>query len=305
MIARHETTLDRVSIWAALSAPLADPTVEVIRSRLDEVVPGEWDFTLDLLPARHDEVAFKARMQILGVIREGVGEGKDYTGATRAAFVSAARAFRIGVAPAVPADRSVGGDRVQHVVESSSAAGDSAPNTPSRDPEYDAAKLSDLTGGESDARPPGQGPQCPKCGGKMWDNRRERDGSPKRNPKAPDFKCTDKACDGVIWPAKEGRTAQGRNVEKLAFPEQMPAQLRDIAGKRYVEVPTRRLTEAMDFVRLRAATNAHRQMVDDIAYVLEERRLRGDAGPAEGPPPSPGTHNRRGNLPDDPAEAAA
>ena len=40
-------------------------------------------------------------------------------------------------------------------------------------------------------------PACPKCGGSMWDN---RDG--KKNPKAPDFKCKDKNCDGVVWPPK-------------------------------------------------------------------------------------------------------
>ena len=40
-------------------------------------------------------------------------------------------------------------------------------------------------------------PACPKCGGPMWDN---RDG--KKNPKAPDFKCKDKNCDGVVWPSK-------------------------------------------------------------------------------------------------------
>ena len=37
---------------------------------------------------------------------------------------------------------------------------------------------------------------CPKCGGRMWDNRLT-----KRNPKAPDYKCQNRACDGVIWPA--------------------------------------------------------------------------------------------------------
>lgn len=46
----------------------------------------------------------------------------------------------------------------------------------------------------------GEDPACPTCGGKMWDNR-ER----KTNPKAPDFKCRDKACDGVIWPPKSGK----------------------------------------------------------------------------------------------------
>ena len=46
-----------------------------VRERLDSVVPGEWDLTLELLPAlpgADDEPAaasFKARLQILGVIR--------------------------------------------------------------------------------------------------------------------------------------------------------------------------------------------------------------------------------------------
>ena len=41
---------------------------------------------------------------------------------------------------------------------------------------------------------------CPKCGSDMWDNRLN-----KKNPRAPDFKCKDKTCDGVIWPQKEGK----------------------------------------------------------------------------------------------------
>ena len=36
----------------------------------------------------------------------------------------------------------------------------------------------------------------------MWDNREG-----KRNPKAPDFKCKDRGCDGVIWPPRDGRAA--------------------------------------------------------------------------------------------------
>ena len=46
------------------------------------------------------------------------------------------------------------------------------------------------------------GTACPKCGGAMWDNR-ER----KQNPKAPDFKCKDKSCDGVIWPPRGQKAA--------------------------------------------------------------------------------------------------
>jgi hypothetical protein len=45
-------------------------------------------------------------------------------------------------------------------------------------------------------------PSCPKCGGAMWDNREG-----KRNPKAPDFKCKDRSCDGVIWPPRASTSA--------------------------------------------------------------------------------------------------
>jgi hypothetical protein len=45
-------------------------------------------------------------------------------------------------------------------------------------------------------------PSCPKCQGAMWDNR-----ASKRNPKAPDFKCRDKSCDGVIWPPRDAQPA--------------------------------------------------------------------------------------------------
>jgi hypothetical protein len=47
-------------------------------------------------------------------------------------------------------------------------------------------------------------PSCPKCGGAMWDNREG-----KRNPKAPDFKCKDRSCDGVIWPPRGSTPAAG------------------------------------------------------------------------------------------------
>ena len=40
-------------------------------------------------------------------------------------------------------------------------------------------------------------PECPKCGGRMWDNR-----ASKRNPRAPDFRCRDRRCEGVLWPGQ-------------------------------------------------------------------------------------------------------
>lgn len=52
-------------------------------------------------------------------------------------------------------------------------------------------------------------PMCPKCGSAMWNNI-----ATKRNPRAPDFKCRDKNCDGCVWPPKAGRAPN----EKLAAP---------------------------------------------------------------------------------------
>ncbi len=54
-------------------------------------------------------------------------------------------------------------------------------------------------------------PSCPKCGGAMWDNREG-----KRNPKAPDFKCKDRSCDGVIWPPRGATPAAGSGAPQPA-----------------------------------------------------------------------------------------
>jgi len=55
--------------------------------------------------------------------------------------------------------------------------------------------------------PPGIDPVCPTCSGKMWDNRPKK-ASGEMNPKAPDFKCRDKSCQGLIW----------KHTEKAAGP---------------------------------------------------------------------------------------
>jgi hypothetical protein len=72
---------------------------------------------------------------------------------------------------------------------------------------------------------PGGEPSCPKCGGRMWDNRGTAE-KPKANPKAPDWKCRDKSsCDGVIWPPK-GAKAPAR-MEAAPLPEGPPPELDD------------------------------------------------------------------------------
>lgn len=56
-------------------------------------------------------------------------------------------------------------------------------------------------------------PNCPKCGGRMWDNRGK-----KTNPKAPDFKCRDKQhCDGVFWPGQWPPPAPEPEVAGVTF----------------------------------------------------------------------------------------
>ena len=265
MIARHDVHTEKADIWSRLAEPLPNGVVfwrqdgkviardgkyfarfvayieaNTARERLDAVVPGEWDLTLELLPplpsvddsSEGGNCSFKARLQILGVIREDVGTGRDYKSAATDAFKRAAVRFGIahelygyeqnwvqmdsdarnakpledpgavyarrfgptngavlpeGDAPAATV-RSRGANRAR------SSAASTAKELPAKEvveaaPETQPVDVI-MTG-------PAEMPSCPKCGGKMWDNRLS-----KRNPKAPDYKCRDRSCDGVIWPAR-------------------------------------------------------------------------------------------------------
>jgi hypothetical protein len=147
-----------------------------------------------------------------------------------------------------------------------------------------------------------EGAKCPKCAGAMWDNRET-----KTNPKAPDFKCRDKNCDGVIWPAKAGRDDNGKNLApatdpaSFAFPKNAPNQLSHLRGKTLGACATEELTLALDFLRIKADPKGE-AWIDRISAVLEDRRQRGDAGPSARPPRH-GSHNSVGDLPGDPAES--
>ena len=168
-----------------------------VRERLDAVVPGEWNLTLELLPlatASDDAIdatpfAFKARLQILGVVREDVGTGRDYKQASTDAFKRAAVRFGIG-------NELYSFDQNWVPMD-----GDGKYAKPLEDPQTVYERRADKR--ETPSLPFTRGlvatdvPPCPKCGGRMWDNR-----IGKRNPRAPDFKCRDRSCDGVIWPAR-------------------------------------------------------------------------------------------------------
>jgi hypothetical protein len=269
MIARHETHLDKTDIWSALSAPLPPGVISwrqdgrpisrdgrhiarfvayieanTVRGRLDAVVPGEWDLTLELLPpvagleddANQGPCSFKARLQILGVIREDVGTGKDYKQAATDAFKRAA--VRFGIAhelyayeqnwvqmdgdgkyarpledPAVAYARRYGRPRAVAAAPAEGAASAPAERTAelpvSEEPGHVPVATGPLASDEQ---------SCPKCGGRMWDNRLT-----KRNPKAPDYKCRDRSCDGVIWPPKAAKSEKGDKADKSEKAEPVKA----------------------------------------------------------------------------------
>jgi hypothetical protein len=236
--------MDKLDIWSRLSAPLPSGVISwrqdgksvqrdgkyvarfvayidanTVRERLDSVVPGEWDLTLDLLPtlAGQDEngeptCSFKARLQILGVIREDVGTGRDYKSAATDAFKRAA--VRFGIAHELYAFEQnwvqVDSDgRYAKPLEDPAAAyarRQARSAARARVDRADDQEVAEDVMIETTLAGPASGPlaldepSCPKCGGRMWDNRLS-----KRNPKAPDYKCRNRSCDGVIWPAKGGQ----------------------------------------------------------------------------------------------------
>ena len=249
MIARQESAVQQGDVWSKLAAPLPQPAIawrqdgriitregkpfarfvayveaNTVRERLDSVVPGEWDLTLDLLPpaqptdesAESAACAFKARLQILGVVREDVGTGKDYKQASTDAFKRAA--VRFGIANELYAYDTnwvlMDGDgRDARPVEDPAVSYERRYGQGSRPLSMRRGALA-LEASTSPAAPAGSAAvgehsvSCPKCGSGMWDNR-----ATKRNPKAPDFKCRDRGCDGVIWPPKGLASADVQRTE--------------------------------------------------------------------------------------------
>jgi hypothetical protein len=238
MIARHETqTEPTIDVWRRLAAPVDPQAIAwrqdgrpiardgkyfarfvayieagTVRERLDAVVPGEWNLTLELLPtvsAADDAIdaapfAFKARLQILGVVREDVGTGRDYKQASTDAFKRAAVRF------------GVGNELYSFEQNWVSMDGDGKYAKPLEEPRVVYERREKR---ETPSLPFTRGliatdvPPCPKCGGRMWDNR-----IGKRNPKAPDFKCRDRSCDGVIWPSRATPAAENEGDGETAAP---------------------------------------------------------------------------------------
>jgi hypothetical protein len=101
-------------------------------------------------------------------------------------------------------------------------------------------------GGHADIRAEAdEMPDCPKCGGRMWDNRLT-----KRNPKAPDYKCRDRSCDGVVWPARaagDGPRTRAESVDPAPAPAPAPASAAHRGGSRGRDTaPAGRAESALD-----------------------------------------------------------
>src|ERR1700716_3530705 len=244
MIARQDAYIEKTDVWAKLSTPVSSGVISwrqdgkvtardgkyfarfvayieanTVRERLDAVVPGEWDLTLDLMPAVAGEdgdgaqCSFKARLQILGVIREDIGTGRDYKSASTDAFKRAA--VRFGIAHELYAYE-------QNWVEMD---GDGKYAKPLVDPQVAYAqrygKPNTATGAATNGSAATAAPvpsslltdmdvvSCPNCGGRMWDNRLT-----KRNVRAPDYKCQNRSCDGVVWPPRPVATSPADGEEE-------------------------------------------------------------------------------------------
>lgn len=259
-IARQDAYIEKTDVWAKLAAPVPAGAISwrqdgkvfnrdgkyfarfvayieanTVRERLDSVIPGEWDLTLELLPRVPEGVdeseeqppcAFKGRLQILGVIREDIGQGRDYKQAATDAFKRAAVRFGIGNELYAYEQNWVEMDsdsKYAKPLEDPQSAyirrhgRPGIVKTVSGAPETGVVKATIPVPEPPKQIDPLQPPQsvltdmeivsCPKCGGRMWDNR-----VTKRNPRAPDYKCQNRSCDGVIWPPKPNVSeAPGRN----------------------------------------------------------------------------------------------
>ena len=239
MIAANDIYKAPADVWARLAAPLPGETIawrqdgkpitrdgkflarfvayveaNTVRERLDEVVPGEWDLTLTPLPQLTNEAhgettcSFKARLQVLGVVREDVGTGRDYKQAATDAFKRAA--VRFGIANEL---YGYGQNWVELDGDGKYARPfeDPAAAYARRNPRVEIAEKPEAAARSTEVPKTARAldeESCPKCGGRMWDNRLT-----KRNPRAPDFKCRDRSCDGVIWPAKPGAETKDQPAE--------------------------------------------------------------------------------------------
>jgi hypothetical protein len=218
---------------------------QFVRERFDEAAPGEWDVSLEPLPNRvtfdgeedAEPFAFLATVKVYGVSRTDVGQGKDYKTAATDAFKRAAVRYGVGAElyamPPLFVQMDGDGKYAKPLEDPGTVYArkqgwkvpDAKPLT-SYDSETAYAPTPSKGAAASGAddigatAKPSDTPVCPKCSGPLWDNR-----VGKRNPRAPDWKCKDRSCDGCIWPPKPGEASRQRPPDDL---EDFPGALEEI-----------------------------------------------------------------------------
>lgn len=256
-----------VDVWAHIAAPLPPDAIgwrqdgrpaargngwvarfvafidaQFVRSRLDDVVPGQWETYLELLPspaAASDEAqkfAFKCRLDILGVTREDVGEGDDFKTAATDAFKRAAVRFGIGAElyaygpnwVKVDSDSKYAKpieDPSEAYARQNGGALQPAVSATSRVP----SRLTTETAESTAAPQRAPEKRCPKCDGPMYNNVAENDMRVARGEKMrPDYKCKKTTCDGLIWREKvDVPKAMAGRERALANDNDFPPALED------------------------------------------------------------------------------
>lgn len=114
---------------------------------------------------------------------------------------------------------------------------------------------------------------CPKCEGAMWDNRES-----KRNPKAPDYKCKNKSCDGAVWLKSDTigneqvlRDALFDQAEKFLMLRNYPEGKRKEALGRLVNLSTEEMGKAVE--RLVSGGSGEQQSAPRGASKLDQKRI--------------------------------
>jgi hypothetical protein len=114
--------------------------------------------------------------------------------------------------------------------------------------------------------------RCPKCHGHTWDNR-----TTKRNPKAPDYKCKDKQCDGAVWldskkpgmpqPSSPPVATSGKAPYSAGGPLPFEQSETGAPPSAAVDVPTLdRLFHLYDVCFEHAYSVAHKKMGNDCTH---------------------------------------
>lgn len=120
--------------------------------------------------------------------------------------------------------------------------------------------------------------QCPICQGDMWNNIET-----KKNPKAPDYRCKDKTCEGVIWPPKDKKPAQTASQAPKSGPKWTWLAL----GKTYERsllLAEMRVTACADRLGIKATIS---DVLQATATIMIEACRSGVSEPAVKLPPKP------------------